>query len=615
MKINSIILNGFRSHLNSKLEALGKLVLVLGPNGSGKSGFVDAIAYAFTGACRGTDEAGRGHEVLLSPPQNGKPSAGVLMLSLEKMGGIQRLVGQGPKSQAQERLNLQIGLDRNALRCALRSQIFLDMDAKEQEALMRALILTKVTPEQAKAAIGAEVSGIEPAQLVTLDGVVNAYNFAFAARTTLKKQLDSAGSMPTPPEDVEWSGEKASAADDDALAAHSESAEAVMKDMNERRKRAEKTQWLVGEKKTLNERLVELRAKIAPYPKKEELEARIKELKAAADEEAQIAEKRRRDARTWQDKSSAANAKIDALRSRINRYEAAKSKTTDCESCGQSINKARLRQVIEEILAEIPELEKTAKAAATAAKKLDDGGLFPGEAQNKLQSASNDLTAFVSIRAEGVKVKTRLTEIDGLLSTVAEPPDDEAYQRVAKAITLLALHIQHRVNLRRAQGQLADLTARVEDAEKAVKALAPGGPVRALHMGAGLAEILAEVSRIAVTLGLGEVEISTAPKWTVNVNGRPADVLSASERFRVSLAFSVVIAQRTRSKIICLDGADILDDGNRDALMTLIEGLGMDQVIVTATSAKSGVEFPGWTTVYFTTDEHGFTRVKQLQAA
>src|SRR3990167_3818000 len=248
MKIIDVAINGFRSHVSTKIAGLGKLVLVLGPNGSGKSGLLDAIAYAFTGACRGTDEAGRGYESLLSPTKDGKPGSGLLFVKTDK-ATITRMVGQGPKSNSQENIFTTLGLKRQALRCALRSQVFLDMDPKEQEALMRALIATDVTPDQAKQAMGCEFDGVNVNHLTTIEGVLNAYQHCFSARTVLKKQLEGAGKLPAAPEEVEWGGEKASAADHDALAAHIESAEAVLDGMNKARSHAQKTQWLVGEKK------------------------------------------------------------------------------------------------------------------------------------------------------------------------------------------------------------------------------------------------------------------------------------------------------------------------------------------------------------------------------
>lgn len=613
MKINSLKFSGFRSHADTYLKDLGKLVLILGPNGAGKSGIVDGIAYAMTGTCRGTDEGGCGHESLLPPPgKNGVKASGILTLETDR-GLINRMVGSGPKSAPQERISGILKLDRQALRCALRSQIFLDMDVKDQEALMRALVSSTVTVDQANAALGVNLPGLSPSLLVTMDGVLQAYQFAYGARAALKKQLELAQKEGIEaPLDVVWEGQSAAASDDDTLDHIYQEVKNILTAFETAREAADKTQWLRGENDSLNNRLVELRAKIAPYPPKPELEAKAKEQQAAADAEATEAGERRQRAQAAFFNGQAAENAVVTLRQKMSKIEGIGAKSAACDACGQPINKERLRGQVDGIVEEIKAKEKEAKAAFLEHKKLDDGLLIKKTAQTALEETQAALLAMSNIRQEAAKIKTRMAEIEKLLALASPSPAGDYSSFVRTAEQILG-HIAYRKRSAESKNRLEDLSKTVDDAESAVKALAAGGPVRALHMGEGLQEVLNSVSETSVVLGVGDVEITTAPKWGVVVNGRPAELLSASERFRVSLAFALVIAKKTGVNMICLDGADILDDDNRAALMTLIMGLELDQIIVTATATGSP-EIDGWTVFSLAMNEHGVSTVRQAQA-
>lgn len=611
MKINQLTVSGFRSHVETRLKDLGKFVLVVGPNGSGKSGLLDGLAYAFTGACRGTDEAGRGYEGLATMAE--KAPAGVLNITTDK-GVVTRMLGQGPKSKSQERINLMMGLDRQALRCSLRGQAFLDMDAKDQEALIRDLIKSEVKAEDAAKALGVEVDGITPEMLTTMDGVIQAYQVAYTSRTVLKKQLDVVADPELPRRDVQVGDFKSKDVSDDILGSWLKDNQEELAKIKSAQEKARGVEWMSKEKDGILKKLDVMRARVAPYPNRADLLARIEDLEINAKNEVKTREERRNIAASYMAKANHEDSEAQEKKGRMNRMEAARnSGKASCEFCGLALDKMRVKAKMDDLVLEVQAHEKEAKKAAEKAREMDDGRLLPGKMESDLRDSKAALKDLTDTIAMAKIEKGRIAEIDGFLQQVPEVLPDE--KDVLESMEIIRAHLDYRARLQTSDGFKERVAQAIEKVEVAVKELGAGGRVRALHMGAGggLAEILDEVSRVAVTLGVSEVAVDFTPKWSIRVADRPAELLSASERVRVSLAFAVAIARRTRVNMVCLDGADILDDVNRDALLTLTEGLGLDQVILSATSTKEGLEagLKGWNVVYLNTAEDGSTSARQ----
>ena len=615
MKITSLTVAGIRSHIETRLKALGKLVLVVGANGSGKSGLLDSIEYAFTGSCRGTDEAGRGYENLLPPAPEGKPATGGVVTVTTDRGLVNRMVGQGPKSTSQDAISRTAGASRQALKCALRSQSFLDMPSKDQEGLIRELMTGQVSEEDAVKAFGMTMDGISSFMLTTMDGVGQAYTLAYGARTALKKQLADQVKPQAAPEDMKLGEFMVSALSDEVLAANLTDFQTLLDQIKAHDEYSKKLEHLHGERKSLTDRLVVLRAKLAPLPDKPTVEADINDLRLKVSEEGKLNDKRQAAYNDCISKARQADDLAAQCAQRLNKLEAQRVRGSgNCEACGQSVDAVKLRLAVDDISRKIAEHKKTAYAANKEAEKCQPAGLLQNDSKAKLKKLEADLELIIAVRNEGRAHKGRISEIDGLLAKgAAACPGD--YATTLKAIGILVAHLHHRKYLADRDTQIEGLRASVEQSEQAVKALGPGGPVRALHLGSGdgIKALLDEVTRISVTLGVGDVAVDFAPKWSVKVDGRPAELLSASERFRVSIAFATAIARQTKLNMVCLDGADILDDGNRNALLTLVESLGLDQVIISATSTMDNINeaMPEWSIVYLTLDANGSTKARQ----
>lgn len=609
MKINAIQLANFRSHKSTVLKDLGPLVLVLGSNGSGKSGLLDAIAYAVTGACRGTDEAGRGYESLLPSVLNGQ---GVLaQVVLETTAGlVNRTIGQGPKSVVQEKISAMLRLDRAVLRCAMRSQVFLDLDIKEQEALLRSLVTGTVTPEQAQKALGVLLAEINGAALTTMDGVLAAYKFAYETRTALKRVTFETLAAPN---DIIFDGQSAASATTQQISDMRDTAAQRAEDISRIRSQAKSQEHLRGEAAGIEKQLQGLRESIAPLRPLPELD--ILRVKLQADfDKADISQHERLDkARTYRAQADAADTLRAQYQASLNKIAARAGKNTRCETCQQYVDKSTVRTIMDDLADKIAAELKVAESARKAADKYDDGGLLLLPEAEPLNRVLVDITAIKNARQQAKGLKDRLATIKAQLEQQVEVPSDLEYQAVLTAKISLQGHLRYHESVAGIQKAARAHEQRLADFETAVKTLGPGGPVRALHMSGGLVDIIKEISAIALELEVGSVDINPSPRWTVSINGRPAEVLSASERFRVSLAFAAVIAKRTGVNMVCLDGADILDEDNRPVLISLVEALELDQVIVAATATDGNARVEGWTTIHLRAAS-GVTSIAQPQA-
>lgn len=154
MQIVKIELQNFRSHRSTKLD-LGELTMVSGQNNSGKSTIADAIEFALTGRCRGTDEGGKGAASLIA---TGEKQAAVTIelrskqaqkgdnarltrtvtprgVSVELTHGKRTYIG----AQVQEFLD-EHGYDKDVLTAALRVGRFFDLRAGDQKELLATLL-------------------------------------------------------------------------------------------------------------------------------------------------------------------------------------------------------------------------------------------------------------------------------------------------------------------------------------------------------------------------------------------------------------------------------------------------------------------------------------------
>jgi energy-coupling factor transporter ATP-binding protein EcfA2 len=164
MRIDRVTLKHFRSHRDTTLE-LGPLNIVVGPNGAGKSTLVDAICYAFTGTCRGTDEGGRGAD---SVQTAGEKEPGSVSL-LTDLGPVERPLGSGPASAIGKGIAGMAKVRPDALRAVFRPGSFLDLPAAEQAGIFASLVAPAGIGDLAEAHLKGMMPAPYPETMAALD--------------------------------------------------------------------------------------------------------------------------------------------------------------------------------------------------------------------------------------------------------------------------------------------------------------------------------------------------------------------------------------------------------------------------------------------------------------
>lgn len=164
MVIQGVKLRNFRSFRAAEI-LFGRKNIILGANGSGKSSIIDALCYAVDGTCRGTDEGGKGSEVLIHyfwMINHGDPlPEGIVEIGTDK-GIFRRAIGQGPASKIGVSIREGLGARRDALRAIFRPGTFLSMPPGDQMALFTSLSAPEDISGVAKEHLG---DLLEPAAL------------------------------------------------------------------------------------------------------------------------------------------------------------------------------------------------------------------------------------------------------------------------------------------------------------------------------------------------------------------------------------------------------------------------------------------------------------------
>ena len=108
--------------------------------------------------------------------------------------------------------------------------------------------------------------------------------------------------------------------------------------------------------------------------------------------------------------------------------------------------------------------------------------------------------------------------------------------------------------------------------------------------------VLGKLNRVLARFGL-EMAVGADP-WALRFAGRPALLMSASERWRAGFCLQLAVGALTGAKLAIIDGVDILDPRNRGVFFALAKdavaaGL-VDQVICTGTLQDPAVLKMKW---------------------
>ncbi len=578
MKISSIKLAGFRSHVKTAITGLDRVSIFVGPNGAGKSSILDAIGFALTGITRGLDEGGKGAEALACQlPSVGKASTSVT-LQTDK-GEIVRGLGQGPKSQAHINIISKLALDQKVLRVLAAPTNLLRLPVKKQEEIFFSMTGSAVTTDTigkalTEAGIDLDATPVDLEDLLAPEGRANKLTFWKERRVEMKREI---GTLVFTPSEQELP------AADEVKRRRLESEMAKLDDSIRRGKGAgEQAQNSI---RHFDELVAKAKAKVDELLKVQSVKvlapAEVKKLRARIDEATgwrdEIIKKR-------QDFGAAANKKSDFTAE----AEKIKALGRECSACGQEITKAAtdkklagLREAFKAISAEVVGLSGEIKELEQKAAAVDVNSLLTqiNGAERAVEDNKRNAEALAAAKKDLAEYQARRDDIQAPEGEKDWTEEEIKLADLRQQIEVLkAAEVEEgrqlSVNTRR-----SEIEENLEIMEKMLKAVGPGGSVQQAMAAGGTDEMVQMVRAIGAKLGVGDIGVKFGP-WQITLNGRDIELASASEEFRVAAAFGIAFAEKAGASIVLLDGAEILRGDNRGLFQELIFSTGLEQVFI-----------------------------------
>ncbi len=544
MRINSLKIGRFRS--------LTDLELTFGPGGNilyglnyvGKSSVLDAIPFALVGACRGTDEAGRG-KANLTP--DGSPP--VVEIDYSHDGSLPA---------------------KPVLAAVLEAGRFLDLHPTKQQEIVMAL------------------SGGFPANqwgIKSLDDLKARHKAAVERRREIKRDLSVTGGER--PEGKEVTREVIGLAEE-KLAGYRSRRDVLLKQISA----AEASAGVDVP---------------ALEKEKAGLERQIKTLeeKAAKDYDAVAAayEKKTKTLNASYAKAEASErecqAGIDGILSMVNALKdtkaqlegsiAAVGKLTDTcvlsPAIACKITVKEKRAILGDYQLQLAEVEGKLSEQRKLFEQAEKGMGFlrVGEIREELARLAAPAPAKHS--PELVAALRRLAEVEGALKA-AGPRNATPLLDVAKAqeelvgleasiangdriIKAARESLTKWESYNRTQDQRQELEKALDDVEALVKALSPDGQLAQAAQAQAQEGFPDLINPCMARFGF-TVEISTAP-WSVRARGRNPELLSDSERIMASAAIQYALAKLTGINVVLVDRLEALDKARRGALVATIK--------------------------------------------
>lgn len=626
MFIEQIEIDGFRSHVKTVIDGLNRYNLFLGKNGAGKSSILEALGYAFTGTCKGTDEGGKGADSLIHQLGGEKSGSASITLRTKDKGVISRMVGQGPKSTAQNSATAALGVGQELARVIAEPGNFLELDAAKQKNMLLKAVGGEVSSAEILALVPEELKGAgDWARLTRIEAVDAAEKQLREERPLRKREIEALGGAVEAPECP------VDADPDQTLAA---ARTQLAKLRHEREELARSQGAGAGKREALNSELGRLRTErdvlgnaLIDAPSKQAILEKIKEIDGQLEGLAAKTAERQGLATKLNSEISAKKQEVRTLTDSAQKLSGLKG---GCPTCYQPVDANFKKTSIAEIGGKIKTLESAiAKlqkeyAAAEQAGLEEDGTALRNDA-NTLQQAVADIDRDLARTRE---VDDRIEELQKQITELPEDAtaaEDVLTPRIEKGETLIRA-LEQFVILRDQVGVVGkkrtQLESRLELLEKSIELLGPKGPIRARLLAGGLDDFLGMVNNIAMQFGLPELEIQVDP-WKILAGGRPAALLSASESYRLGIAFAGVFAKVSGVGFLCLDGMDILDAAGRQMLPHVLDLCGLDQAFIASTHNEPeearGQGADGWS-IYSVTGGQGIaassvTSLKEEAAA
>ena len=538
-------------------------MLLAGLNGSGKSSVADAIAWALTGHCRGTDARGTGAEVLI--PEGTKTAEVAVTVDgigrvartyAEKGGGAFSVEGFTGTSEIQKAaLFIKLETTPEFLSAVLDTAVFLDLNHVEAKAMVLSLLGVKITVQDTKAPHGT--------LSYTLDELDIRYKQAFEDRKLAKRALAQCVLPPKP------------------AVAQMPTLEAIEGQLTKLRTALgvlrQETGAVSGRRTALQDEQGRLQVMI-DQPAGEDLSGQIDALQAELTAlEAVIAPVQApAPAKGDPKRLSFLRSQAVALEAHVPSAGCVLNPKVACLTPSKQFQMA-VGDVRAEMLMLVP-LMASAKPQAPAESPLT-------ALRRRLQSLELLRVNQQAIITEATKATGRIEairqELDALPSTATQDAEIQTTEgRIAKGEQLLRearAHWQAVDSYDKTVRQHQTLKTDVDRLEALVEQLGPNG-VRVPALKAALGTFEAAVNPYVEPFGW-TITFSVEP-WGVFANGRPVETYSESERFRIGLSLQLGIAMLSGLKFAIVDRIDMLTAANRALVTKMLLSAPLDQILI-----------------------------------
>lgn len=621
MKIETLHLKDFRCHKDSQLT-LDKLTLITGGNASGKSSIAAGIEFLLTGrAMPFTDSAGRGADDLIrigAAEFTVKAKIGQVNLTRHKSARAHTLEVNGRPGelrQLQQKIYEGLKVPADVLSGVLNAGRFIDMDEKEQKALLANVLASdkaKITPEilSAMESINMDVHALAEMSLSEIDYL---YKDFYDQRTEANRDIKSLGKMDPPelPEDMPDGSmvrETLAQRNNELINASNERTR-----MEERHNSALRARERTAEDRRNKRSMANLR--ILNKDTEEELQATSTHVKEFTD----LSRRKSTLENTLTSMIAAFNKgvitaqvsfreKLQGISQRIveaeESIEAISSlPEADCPLCHQEMTPEKKEALLDKYRETITNLREERDAAS-----LPDQQETPQIQQQRreLESVNSELERIgdpiaaeqkLRVHREAVVEVSRYDLEQRQEKAIADPDYSsldkkikDLRERIAKGSEVLAA-IQAAESKQEAYDRHTDMVKQLEEKvqtlDRLIEYFGPNG-VKASMVGDKIGPFTENMNR---SLGAFGYTVSFTIEPYLFIVGRHQDgsmralrQLAESERFRFGVAFQIALAKATGLNFVLVDRADVLEPNARVALSGMLLESGLDQAIVLSTT-------------------------------
>ena len=614
--ITRIGLQDFKSHINAAMQPADGVNLIFGPNGSGKSSIKDAIEFALTGVCEGTDAGGRGSQVLIT---NGRATANVRVtigglditrsISADGKVALEIEGKSGDKTTLQKLIYKRLDVTEGAIHGLINSTRILTMPPAEQKALLMSATDVRIpdsdlSPEAIQVITQDENDPAEGApaeeRRFSPEEIERGYKAAFARRTDVNRKLKK---IQVPPP-IEGEAPKATAAVIQTriidLEEQLRAMTTVTQDSSGTKEYLIETRAKARDKLGLEDTVLKkAQAVLEKNYKDGSPQAMVKYVAAAKAGVTKAAEKYKK-AAADHDAASASVLHLEEI------AEGTKGGELECPiwqvTCPvpKEEQTTMRRKVMADLKKAKDKVEKTSKTREAALKAL-------AMAEENLEQARFASDEFDEITAEIRTLTKNIGELNAQIQGIDEqlkalPPDPEPPDPAAiatletriekgRAVHKHAIEWEARERTRQElQDELEALQTESESLTEIVTELGPKGAIAEAIAKGGAGDLIKQTNHHLARAGI-QIQIQADP-WKLQISGgaMPVEVMSTSEKLRIGAAFQAALATTLGQNWVFIDNGDMLDAAGRAWLMGFLTNAGIQALV--AFTAEIGYQPP-----------------------